>query len=65
RGVKQAGFYVLRNAKMPAVLVEIGFLTNLREEIKMKSRTFREKTAKAIFDGLMEYKKAVERKEER
>ncbi|MFH1238516.1 MAG: N-acetylmuramoyl-L-alanine amidase, partial [bacterium] len=47
RGVKQAGFYVLRNAKMPAVLVEIGFLTNLREEIKMKSRTFREKTAKA------------------
>jgi N-acetylmuramoyl-L-alanine amidase len=61
RGVKQAGFYVLRNAKMPAVLIEIGFLTNLREELQMKNRTFREKIAKSIFNGVMKYKQLVER----
>ncbi|MFH1784177.1 MAG: N-acetylmuramoyl-L-alanine amidase [bacterium] len=60
RGVKQAGFYVLRGAHMPAVLVEAGFISNHKEEQKLKTRAFRENMAKAIFDGIIKYKKSVE-----
>ncbi|MGH7393024.1 MAG: N-acetylmuramoyl-L-alanine amidase [Candidatus Rokuibacteriota bacterium] len=57
RGVKQAGFYVLGGAAMPAVLVEIGFVTNPREERKLKSGRYRDEIARAIFAGLAEYKR--------
>src|SRR5688572_11644350 len=42
RGVKQAGFYVLGGAAMPAILLEIGFLTNPKEEKKLSSGEYRE-----------------------
>jgi N-acetylmuramoyl-L-alanine amidase len=57
RGVKQAGFYVLGGAAMPAVLVEIGFLTNPREEQKLRSPEHREAIARAILAGLADYKR--------
>jgi N-acetylmuramoyl-L-alanine amidase len=60
RGVKQAGFYVLGGAAMPAVLVEIGFVTNPREERKLKDARYRDDIARAIVDGLAEYKRLVE-----
>jgi N-acetylmuramoyl-L-alanine amidase len=56
RGVKQAGFYVLGGAAMPAVLVEIGFVTNPREEKKLRDSRYRDEIAKSIFDGIAEYK---------
>src|SRR4029077_1167317 len=52
RGVKQAGFYVLGGAAMPAILIEIGFLTNPKEEKKLASSDYREAAAKAIYAGL-------------
>ena len=58
RGVKQAGFYVLGGAAMPAVLLEIGFVTNPREERKLKDTKYRDEIARAIFSGLAEYKRA-------
>jgi N-acetylmuramoyl-L-alanine amidase len=58
RGVKQAGFYVLGGAAMPAILVEIGFVTNPREERRLKDSRYREDIARAIFAGLAEYKRA-------
>src|SRR5437660_4737334 len=58
RGVKQAGFYVLGGAAMPAVLLEIGFVTNPREERKLKDMKYRDEIARAIFSGLAEYKRA-------
>ena len=55
RGVKRAGFYVLRGAYMPAVLVEVGFISNLEEEQGLKSLDFRFKTAQAIVESIVEY----------
>lgn len=60
RGVKQAGFFVLRGAKMPAVLVECAFLSNKREEKMLNKDRFCEKIAEAIFDGIMDYKQRKE-----
>jgi N-acetylmuramoyl-L-alanine amidase len=57
RGVKQAGFYVLGGAAMPAVLVEIGFVTNPREERKLRESRYRDDIARAIYEGLAEYKR--------
>jgi len=57
RGVKQAGFYVLGGAAMPAILVEIGFVTNRREEKKLKDTRYRDEIARAIYAGLAEYKR--------
>jgi N-acetylmuramoyl-L-alanine amidase len=57
RGVKQAGFYVLGGAAMPAILIEIGFLTNRKEERKLATSEYREAVAHAIYAGLTEYKR--------
>lgn len=57
RGVKQAGFYVLGGAAMPAILIEIGFVTNPKEEKRLKDVKYRDDIARAIFAGLAEYKK--------
>jgi N-acetylmuramoyl-L-alanine amidase len=58
RGVKQAGFYVLGGAAMPAVLIEIGFVTNPKEERKLREPRYRDDIARAIAAGLAEYKRA-------
>ena len=60
RGVKQAGFYVLGGAAMPAVLLEIGFVTNPREEKKLSESRYRDEIARAILEGLAEYKRNTE-----
>lgn len=57
RGVKQAGFYVLGGAAMPAVLIEIGFVSNPKEERRLKDTKYRDEIAMAIFAGLAEYKR--------
>ena len=57
RGVKQAGFYVLGGAAMPAILLEIGFVTNPREERKLTDTKYRDEIARAILAGLAEYKR--------
>jgi len=55
--VKQAGFYVLGGAAMPAILIEIGFVTNPKEERRLKEPKYRDEISRAIFAGLTEYKK--------
>ena len=57
RGVKQAGFYVLGGAAMPAILLEIGFLTNPKEEKKLATGEHREAVARAILAGITDYKR--------
>lgn len=55
RGVKQAPFIVLRGAAMPAVLVEVAFISNPKEEAKLKDPVFRAKVADAITLGVRRY----------
>src|SRR5262249_25856739 len=57
RGVKQAGFYVLGGAAMPAVLLEIGFVTNPKEEKKLKDTKYRDEIARAITARPAEHKR--------
>ena len=59
RGVKQAGFYVLMGASMPNVLVELGFISNLAEEKKLRSSQYREVLATAIFRAVEKYEKTL------
>ena len=55
RGVKQAPFVVLRGAAMPAVLVETAFISNPKEELKLRSALFRYKVAQAITRGIRRF----------
>ncbi len=55
RGIKTANFAVLRLTNMPAVLTEIAFHTNAREEILLKDSGSRDKMALAIASGIGKY----------
>jgi N-acetylmuramoyl-L-alanine amidase len=55
RGVKGARFVVLREAKMPAVLVEVGYVSNRPEASRLASTTYREAIAEAIAAGVVRY----------
>lgn len=55
RGVKQAGFHVLRGAYMPSVLVEVAFISNPEQERNLLSLDFRFRAAQAIVDAIVAY----------
>ena len=52
RGVRRRGYYVLRKAKVPAVLVECGFLTNPTEGQYAQTASYRQKLAEEIAAGI-------------
>ncbi len=55
RGVMQANFAVLRRSEMPAVLVELGYLTNATEALNLNSPAWQRAVAAAIFEGIVDY----------
>ncbi len=63
RGVKQAGFQVLYEASMPAMLVEVGFLTNPSEQRFLTSDYGQAIMASAIFRAIRDYKVEYEKTE--
>ena len=56
RGVKQAGLIVLKGCRMPAVLVEVAFLSNPGEERLLADRRFREEAARGIAEAIRRYR---------
>ncbi len=61
RGVQELGLQVLASAGMPAVLTEIGFISNPDEEAYMKSERGRAEIVKNLLDAIKAYKRQVER----
>ena len=55
RGIRRARFFVLRHSTMPAVLVEVGFVTGVRDAPKLKSPSHRRQMAEAIARGVIQY----------
>lgn len=55
RGVKDGNFHVIRETKMPAILVEGGFITHDEERHKLTDVTYREKLARGIAEGIDNY----------
>ncbi len=60
RGVKQAGFLVLRETTMPSVLIETGFLTNHNEENFIASSQGKQKIASSIFNAFERYQQNLQ-----
>jgi N-acetylmuramoyl-L-alanine amidase len=60
-GVKQAGFYVLVGASMPNVLVELGYISNRKEEQLLKSTKGQDRIAEALFNGIEDYRTVYEK----
>lgn len=61
RGVKRARYQVLREAHMPAVLIESGFMSNPAEARKIYNAAWRRQAAAAIVSGVTSYRASVER----
>jgi N-acetylmuramoyl-L-alanine amidase len=61
-GVKQAPFYVLIGAQMPAVLVETGFLTNRTDRKRLLSKKYQESVAEGICLGIKSYIESIDQK---
>lgn len=59
-GVKQAPFYVLIGAEMPAILIETGFITNYTERKRLLSEKYREMLADGIVRGVDSYIKSID-----
>ena len=64
RGVSSAGFLVLHRTVMPSILVELGFITNGKDENFIASKEGQKKLAKGIFDGFAKYYEIYGKKKE-
>ncbi len=60
RGVKQAPFRVLKGATMPAVLVELGFISNPEEEKKLQDPAYRDQLLDALVTAIARYRSSIE-----
>ncbi len=57
KGVHQAGFLVLRNTSMPAVLTELGFISTPAEEQYLNSQRGVEELSRSIYNGFLNYRR--------
>jgi N-acetylmuramoyl-L-alanine amidase len=61
RGVKQAPFYVLAGARMPAVLLEVGFISHEAEAARLRAPEYQERIAAAVAEGVAAWRNASRR----
>ncbi len=58
-GIRGGPFWVLIGGEMPSVLVEISHLSNAAEEDRLRSPAYRKQVAQGIYDGILEYMRAL------
>ncbi|MDL2279563.1 N-acetylmuramoyl-L-alanine amidase [Desulfovibrio sp. OttesenSCG-928-G11] len=58
-GVRSAPFYVLMGARMPAILVEFGYITNQGDAKNLKNDAFLQRQAEGLVNGILNYKAEV------
>lgn len=61
RGVKRAPFVVLIGAQMPAILTEVAFLSNPKEEARLRQPETRQKIAESLLEGIASYAASLRR----
>jgi N-acetylmuramoyl-L-alanine amidase len=55
RGLKEEEWFVVRNSKMPAVLIEVGFVSNRDEAFLMRDSAYLQKLAEGIYNGVSRF----------
>jgi N-acetylmuramoyl-L-alanine amidase len=60
KGVKRAPFVVLIGADIPSILVETAFITNPRDEQRLKSDDYIDEMADGIFGGIVKFSSEVQ-----
>ena len=55
-GVRSAPFYVLMGARMPAILVEFGYISNARDAANLKNNAYLQRQAEGLVQGIKQYK---------
>lgn len=60
RGIKQETWYVVRQAKMPSILIEIGFVTNYEEFLLLRDDAYLNKLSEGIYNGIKTFIQYVE-----
>jgi N-acetylmuramoyl-L-alanine amidase len=58
RGVKQAGFMVLKSYRIPSALVEMGFMSHPKDLARLRKASYRQKMAEVLARGLLEYRES-------
>ncbi|WP_066188863.1 N-acetylmuramoyl-L-alanine amidase family protein [Gracilibacillus timonensis] len=62
RGTTKKDLFVVKDTEMPAVLLEVGYLTNPKEESEMWTDDFQSRVATSIVEGIKEYKEKAEKR---
>lgn len=65
RGVQQAPFYVLTGIEVPAILVEVGFISHPAEAARLSSAAYQDKLALAIAEGVQAFLRQTEKRDAR
>jgi N-acetylmuramoyl-L-alanine amidase len=60
RGIKEESWYVVRNAEMPSVLVEVGFVTNEGEARRLSDQDYLQSIARGIYTGIVSFIQSFE-----
>ena len=60
RGIRNARFFVLKGTRMPAVLVEVGYISNKDECLRLCESNYRARISDRVARGIIEYKRMFE-----